>query len=367
VIAAHRVLAHLPVRGQRAVLDRVVRWNLAPRFGLFRMFLETLVEVGADRRELEEAFHRCRDIGPSFVGVFRELSARTAASASSARDRYRSAIYALLADWACADVSERRRNYALALPEFAVYSRDHDPVITPVVVPFRDVGLHGFFVSPERASAAVVLVPGNDEPKEWMVPFAEAACARGLAALAVDLPGYGENALGSTRLDGREALADCARGAVEFLRSRELRRVGVLGVSLGGLLVHLMAALEPEIRASAGLGGPYDLEWTFTHVPYLQRQRFSLAAGVFDGKELRALVRRLDAPALLREIRGPALVVHGTRDIVVPVRQGRALAEAIGLQAELRLVEGGDHMANPHLQREIAVVMDWLRERLAER
>jgi pimeloyl-ACP methyl ester carboxylesterase len=101
------------------------------------------------------------------------------------------------------------------------------------------------------------LAKDSSEPKEWMVPIARAACSRGLAALAIDLPGYGESHLRGTRLDGREALRASARGALDFLSSRGIDRVGTFGVSLEGLLSHVLAALEPKIRASAGLGGPY--------------------------------------------------------------------------------------------------------------
>ncbi len=74
-------------------------------------------------------------------------------------------------------------------------------------------------------------------------------------------------------------------------------------------------------------------------------------ASTFTGLEPLDAVARL-APR-------PVLVVHGTGDDGVPVAEARALAEAGGTTAELRLVAGAGHRlrADP---RAIALLMGWL-------
>jgi pimeloyl-ACP methyl ester carboxylesterase len=59
---------------------------------------------------------------------------------------------------------------------------------------------------------------------------------------------------------------------------------------------------------------------------------------------LNTLGEREDLTARLGEIRVPALVVHGTADIAIPVSRAQALA--IGLNADLMLVEGAGHAVN---------------------
>ena len=363
----HRVVARLPASMQLGIIGGLVRANVATRFGLFKMFVRTLVAVGADPAELERALRRCRDVGPSFVSVFREL-AETVATPSdrdaTPEELFRATLYGLLADWATFDLEGRRANYALAIPYFERFARAHDPPIERVRIPFRRTGISGYFVAPEGARAAVLLVPGNDEPKEWMATMAAAATARRLAAIAIDLPGYGENALCGVRLDGNASLRESASGVLTFLSDRGIHRAGVFGVSSGGLVAHLVAGLVPAFTASVGLGGPYDLAWAFDHVPCLQRRRFLMATGLREARTVRAFVRALDVEGVLRSVSGPALVFHGTDDEVVPFSHARAIVDAIGPRAELHAIEGGDHMGNPHLKRVTEVGMDWLAARL---
>ncbi|MCU4184987.1 alpha/beta hydrolase [Acidiferrimicrobium sp. IK] len=59
--------------------------------------------------------------------------------------------------------------------------------------------------------------------------------------------------------------------------------------------------------------------------------------------ELIVEILRFDDLAALRHVDLPAAVVVGTRDLVTPVRHGRALADAIG-GAELTVLEGCGHM-----------------------
>ena len=49
------------------------------------------------------------------------------------------------------------------------------------------------------------------------------------------------------------------------------------------------------------------------------------------------------AMPLLRRVRCPALVVHGTDDRIIPIEYGQRLADALG--APLVAVEGGGHSA----------------------
>jgi pimeloyl-ACP methyl ester carboxylesterase len=59
---------------------------------------------------------------------------------------------------------------------------------------------------------------------------------------------------------------------------------------------------------------------------------------------LTTLGEREDLTDRLRDIRAPALVIHGTADVAIPVARAEALAH--GLNADLRLIEGAGHAAN---------------------
>jgi putative redox protein len=55
----------------------------------------------------------------------------------------------------------------------------------------------------------------------------------------------------------------------------------------------------------------------------------------------------------------PLLVVHGSEDDEVPISDGRALADAAGANAELRVILGAGHrlLADP---RAVALLAGWL-------
>ncbi|MDH3227254.1 MAG: alpha/beta fold hydrolase [Thermoleophilia bacterium] len=92
---------------------------------------------------------------------------------------------------------------------------------------------------------AVLVIHGYGSRKENHSDFAEQVAARGMAAMAIDLPGHGETGgrLGPAALDavlaGIDALGDAGHA-----------RIGLRGSSLGGLLALAAAARRPELVAA---------------------------------------------------------------------------------------------------------------------
>ena len=127
----------------------------------------------------------------------------------------------------------------------------------------------------------------------------EALAARGLSAVAIDLPGYGQSP--PTERGRADVIAD-------VLAALELERVVLVAPSMSGLHGFAFARAHPE--QLAGL------------VPIAP-------AAVLPPAELAAL-------------QVPVLVLWGERDDVVPVAQGKALAAAIP-GAELQVVPQGRH------------------------
>ena len=69
-----------------------------------------------------------------------------------------------------------------------------------------------------------------------------------------------------------------------------------------------------------------------------------------------------DASDRLHEIAQPALVVHGTEDVLIPPENGRVLAEALP-HADLHLHEGAGHLYFTDDARIDLAVRDWLSAR----
>jgi fermentation-respiration switch protein FrsA (DUF1100 family) len=177
-------------------------------------------------------------------------------------------------------------------------------------------------LTPTAAPAPLILYAhGNGELIDfWPEAFAPARHA-GLAVLLVEYPGYGR----STGSPSETSITHTMLAAYDWAKSNPRvnpERIVGYGRSLGGGAV---CRLLGE-RAFAAL----ILESTFTSVRTFAH-RFAAPGW---------LVRDpFDSLAALARYHGPVLVLHGDRDEVIPLEQGRALADAT--HAEFRLMHGG--------------------------
>lgn len=163
---------------------------------------------------------------------------------------------------------------------------------------------------------------------EWALIREELApLACGL--LLLDYPGYGK----SHGAPGEEANYDAGRGAWQWLTALAgvpAAAVIIFGKSLGG-------GVSTEIARGKTLKGLV-LESTFTSIPSVMRQLLPfIPAGTLLKSELYESLNKLP------EIRVPLLVIHGTRDELIPVGEGKRLYEAANAPKELFLVEGAGH------------------------
>ena len=152
---------------------------------------------------------------------------------------------------------------------------------------------------------------GNGELADDWVPDFEEVTTWGVAALLLEYPGYGRSA-GSP---SERSINEAARAAYDWAQrdSRiDGKRIVPYGRSLGG---------GPAVRLAVDRKTPaLILESSFTSVAAFAAQ--FLAPGF--------LVRdRFDSLKTLSSYRGPLLVVHGSRDDIVPIAHGRALAAAV--------------------------------------
>ncbi len=168
----------------------------------------------------------------------------------------------------------------------------------------------------------VMFFHGNAELIEHNAPLMEAYWRAGFASLLMEYRGYGRS--GGTPSE-RGIVADAVE-ALDRVTARETidgDRVVLHGRSLGGGIAAQVARRRPP----AGI----ILESAFTSVASMMR-RFLLPPFM-----ARHPLRTDEA---LRGYDGPALIVHGTRDTIVPFAHGEKLA-AISDRFELVRTESG--------------------------
>lgn len=141
--------------------------------------------------------------------------------------------------------------------------------------------------------------------------------------------------------------------------------VWLVGYGSGGSLAVAEGARNPVVRGVAALATPSDFDdWAkhprrlLLHARQVQVIKDADFPPSFDrwAAELRA-VRPLEAAEVLAP--RPLLVMHGDRDDLTPLGNGRAIAEAHG-SAELRILSGAGHELR-HDPRAVAILMGWLR------
>ncbi len=162
-------------------------------------------------------------------------------------------------------------------------------------------------------------------------------------------------------LQDLRTVADWLEGVLAASSPREAgspnaaTRLGLVGHSRGGIIALLHGARDRRVRAVATLGAPSRIgvwpEGTF------ETWRRGEAAEVYDFRTKQTLrlgpdlyvdwekhKAEYDSAAAVAALTAPLLVVHGTRDALVPLSEAEELAGfGRSTATELRIIEGAGH------------------------
>ncbi|MBV8266816.1 MAG: alpha/beta hydrolase family protein [Planctomycetaceae bacterium] len=168
---------------------------------------------------------------------------------------------------------------------------------------------------------------------------------RGVAALFLKLPYYGERrpAGGPQRflsadversiLAMRQGVCDVRRAAAWLANRPEVdpAKIGVTGISLGGIVSALTAAVDPAIGRGAFLLAGGDLARVLWQMPEGTRYRTLWLESGRSFDDFRALVAPVDPLTYADRLVGKRLLmIAGTVDEVIPPSSARALWDAAG-------------------------------------
>ena len=213
--------------------------------------------------------------------------------------------------------------------------------------------LHGFPVGPLGAKAT-----GQTYPQ-----LADRIAADvGWVVLTFNFRGTGESQ-GDFSIAGWR---DDVRAAIAHLRARDdVKGVWVAGVSTGGALALCAAGEDPDVRGVAALAAPSDFDgWAADARQFVEHCRTAgvirhpdwphdVAAWAREIRECRPLAAAAQIPPR------PLLVIQGDEDDAVSAWDARAIVDAAGGKAELRLISGAGHRLR-HDPRAIAILLGWL-------
>lgn len=196
------------------------------------------------------------------------------------------------------------------------------------------ITLHGWYWRADPAKPAPITVLYSHGNSDNVVPFAPEAArlaAAGFDVLLFDYRGYGRSGGAS---EGEATLVSDGRAALDYLvRQRGVppQSVAHYGYSLGSILAADLSVSHPcrAVVLLAPLASmPAHLSLT---MPWLPQSLHGLGRNRFDtvGKIARANC--------------PVMVIHGDRDEVINIAQGRGVWEAARDPKRLMIIRGGPH------------------------
>jgi pimeloyl-ACP methyl ester carboxylesterase len=239
-----------------------------------------------------------------------------------------------------------------------------DPTAERIEIPFAGSLLVANLRRPAAARPAlVVLIPGLDSTKEEFFVFETVFLSRGMATLSLDGPGQGEGGYELPIRPDYEAGLAAALDAVDGRSDIDQRRIGAMGVSLGGYHAPRAAAFEKRVKAVVGISGPYSFAEVWDELPPLTRDTFTHKSHSRDEDEARRKAAELDLTGVLAKLDQPALFTTGAKDRLIPWEQTERQARDAP-NAEFVMFEEGTHGNSNIPYKNRPLVADWLKDTL---
>ncbi len=229
--------------------------------------------------------------------------------------------------------------------------------------------LRGMLHLPDSFTAKLPVVmifhgfTGNKmEPHFIFVKLSRLLEKRGIASVRFDFGGSGESDGEFSAMTITGELKD-AKVILDFVKSLDFcsrERLGVVGLSMGGVVASLLAGDCPdEIRAlclwaPAGNIKEYVTRgMSETDIKAFYEKGFKDAGGLAVGKNFIDDVDTLDLLQRAATYEKPVILIHGTADQTVPLQVSRQYLESYGSHARLHEIKDADHTFNK---------LDWERE-----
>jgi len=210
---------------------------------------------------------------------------------------------------------------------------------------------------------ALLLIPGHATTARDWIGNCLTYARNGYAGLAVSQPGYGGSE-GPGDYVGPKTIKVLIEGYRRLQREPfvDAKRMGIVGYSRGGMAASLLALQLDDVKAVVMGGGVYDFKRLYDETGLDGiRQNMKAETGMTE-----AAIRERSSILRMDKLKCPVLILHGEKDINVPVSQARLLRDrltALKKDFEIQIFPDREHGIGPENLYKYS--LDFLNRKLA--
>jgi dipeptidyl aminopeptidase/acylaminoacyl peptidase len=210
---------------------------------------------------------------------------------------------------------------------------------------------------------ALLLIPGHATTARDWIPNGLTFARNGFAGVAVSQPGYGHSE-GPADFVGPKTINALSVGYRKFQREPfvDAKRMGIIGYSRGGMAASLLAVQLDDVKAVVLGAGVYDFKKAYSEMEIEGiRKNMERETGMTKGA-----IQQRSSVLQLEKLKCPVLILHGEKDINVPVGQALLLRDrltALKKDFEIQIFPDKGHGIGP--QNLYRYSLDFLKRRLS--
>lgn len=207
----------------------------------------------------------------------------------------------------------------------------------------------------------VLIIPGYQRTAVNLIPLGVRLAAEGFAGVAVTQPGFGKSQ-GPADFVGPRTLKVLTTAYRKLQQEPfvDPKRMGIYGYSRGGVAASLLVLELEDVKAAVLGAGIYDFKKAYddSTLPGVRANMRAETGMTSEAIRERSSILRMEKLAC------PLLILHGEKDVNVPVTQAYALRDRLTelhKDFEIKLFPDREHSIGPEV---MALTVDFFKRRL---